>query len=424
MSKPSIGLPITLSLQSRSTRLAHSMLCVMHMKTKALDLAILATLLAHFIAIAVTPALAQGRPSAGLMIRKQDRDGDHRISRKEWLQNRRQRANTPKSTNRQPLIDVHVHIFPDASTTVEQRLAMDFDRATDVAIAVMDQNNVRTSVIMGTPSVTNLFDGQVLFAEAKRYPGRFAVLGGGGTLNPMIHRTAPADVTEEVKQKFATEAERLLNSGAVGFGEMAALHFSYYRHHPFEEVQPDHPLFLLLADIAARNNVPIDLHCEIVPRDMAVPAKLIKRSTKNPSRVHANLAGLERLLAHNRRAQIILSHSIDATGFRTAAIIRGLLERHPNMVMSLNVFPKYIFPENLPLKTSGGIRPDWLDLVKDYPDRFMVGSDQRYSAPCPGCQMANRVGPSRRWLNLLPTSIARKIAIENPQRVFGLGATR
>jgi hypothetical protein len=301
---------------------------------------------------------------------------------------------------------------------------MNFDRATDVAIARMDQNNVRTSVIMGTPSLNNLFDGRVLFGQAKRYPGRFAVLGGGGTLNPTIHRTAPADVTKEVKRKFETEAESLLSTGAVGFGEMAALHFSYFRHHAFEEVQPDHPLFLLLADIAARHNVPIDLHCEIVPQDMEVPAKLIERSAKNPPRVHANLAGLERLLAHNPRAQIILSHSIDATGFRTAAIIRGLLQRHPNMSMSLNVFPKYILAENLPLRETGGISPDWLRLIKDFPERFMLGSDQRYSDPCPNCRMPDRVGPSRRWLDLLPSDIARKIAFENPKRIFKLKTGR
>lgn len=409
---------------------------------KKLGVAILAALLANLFTATLAPVSAQKQASADGMLRKQDKNRDRRISRQEWrgpshrfdqidangdgfltrseLQNRHNTKRVAKSNFTDPLIDVHVHIFLEASTTVEQRLAMNFDKATDVAIEKMDRANVRTSIIMGTPSVKGLFDGQELFKQAKRYPGRFAVLGGGGTLNPVIHKTAPADVTDEIKRKFEEEAESLLKAGAIGFGEIAALHFAYYRHHPFEEVQPDHPLILLLADIAARHNVPIDLHCEIVPRDMTVPAKLIARSKKNPPRVSANLAGLERLLNHNPRTQIILSHSLDATGFRTAKIIRGLLKRHSNLVMSLNVFPKFIFAENSPLTVDGQISPEWLSLIQDYPDRFMLGSDQRYSPPCPTCKSPDRVGSSKRWLELLPKDIARKVALENPQRVFKL----
>jgi predicted TIM-barrel fold metal-dependent hydrolase len=328
------------------------------------------------------------------------------------------------AAQQQPFIDVHVHIFADASTTIEQRLAMNFDRAADQAIAHMDKNKVRVSVIMPTPGVRALVDSRVLFAQAKRYPTRLVLLAGGGTLNPIIQKTSPADVTEQVKRDFEAKAESLLRQGAVGFGEMAALHFSYFRFHPFEEVQPDHPLFLLLADIAARHNVPIDLHCEIVPHDMAVSPKLIRRSAKNPPRVHANLAALERLLNHNPRAQIVLSHSTDATGFRKAAIIRGLIERHPNLAMSLNPQNRFLFLENMPLKGTGGINRDWLRLIKDHPDRFMIGSDQRYSEPCPTCRLVERVASSRRWIDLLPPDIARKIAVENPVRIYHLTLKR
>ena len=53
--------------------------------------------------------------------------------------------------------------------------------------------------------------------------------------------------------------------GAAGFGEMAAEHFSGGT--PYQFAPPDHPLFLLLADIAARHDVPIDQHMNAVPRD-------------------------------------------------------------------------------------------------------------------------------------------------------------
>lgn len=390
---------------------------------------------------AAATAQAQMGPPADVMMRKMDSDRDGRISRREWRgpakgfdhndKNgdgfivRQELAGDRKRTGGAPaFVDVHTHIFEDITTTMAERLTMDFTAAADQAIAHMDKYDVRVSVIMPTPGVKGLFGSDVLLAQAKRHPRRFVVLGGGGKLNPMVHATPAAEVTEEVKRRFEDLAEGILRDGAIGFGEMAALHFSYSQNHPFEQVQPDHPLLLLLADIAARHDVPIDLHCEIAPTDLAVSPKLIARSGKNPRRVDANLAALERLLAHNIRARIILSHSIDATGFRTAEIIRGLLERHPNMMMSLNVFSNYLIAENLPLKIDGKIAPDWQDLIRDHPDRFMIGSDQRYSSPCSNCKLVDRVGPSRRWLALLPDEIAHIIAIENPRRTFRLKSVR
>jgi len=81
--------------------------------------------------------------------------------------------------------------------------------------------------------------------------------------------------------------------GAAGFGEMAAEHFSGGT--PYQFAPPDHPLFLLLADIAARHDVPIDQHMNAVPRAMALPLDL--SSPFNHSQLHENTSAFERLLA-------------------------------------------------------------------------------------------------------------------------------
>jgi hypothetical protein len=47
----------------------------------------------------------------------------------------------------------------------------------------------------------------------------------------------------------------------------------------------------MLADIAAEHGVPIDLHMEAVPEDMALPAGL--KSPPNPPQLHANIAALQ-----------------------------------------------------------------------------------------------------------------------------------
>ena len=391
---------------------------------------------------AATPALAQGTPSPDTIIKRQDQTGDGRISRQEWAgpphrfevldlnsdgyltkRELEQGIAAVKAARAfdQPLIDVHTHIGGYPSQALQERVSTDYSKAVDQAIQHMDRHNVRTSVVMDPPAIIPmLVSSEPLFAQAKRYQGRFAVLGGGGTLNPIIQRAAPEEVTPGIRREFEALAEDLLKAGAIGFGEIAALHFSFFKQHPFEDTRPDHPLLLLLADIAARHDVPIDLHCELVAQDRPVPKLLVERGSHNPQQVHSNIAALERLLAHNPKARIILSHSSDATGDRTAEVIGGLMARHPNLLMSLNVLPQFAFPQNLALRASGPIKPEWVRLIERYPDRFLLGSDQFYRDLCPSCKMIDTLTPSLRWLQLLPSDLSRRVALDNPRRVFKL----
>jgi hypothetical protein len=86
--------------------------------------------------------------------------------------------------------------------------------------------------------------------------------------------------------------------------------------------------------------------------------------------------------------------------------------------MSLNVLPGFPLLQNMPLKAKGPVAPDWLQLITDYPDRFLIGSDQFFIAPCATCQTADSLTPTLRWLSALPPEIAQKIALENPRRIY------
>jgi hypothetical protein len=102
-----------------------------------------------------------------------------------------------------------------------------------------------------------------MVTSARAHGDRFAVLGGRGSLNAMIQDAITAgETSEKLRRKFEARAIAIIKDGAVGFGEMAAEHLSFFSEHPYESAPPDHPLFLLLADIAARLGVPIDLHME------------------------------------------------------------------------------------------------------------------------------------------------------------------
>ena len=257
------------------------------------------------------------------------------------------------------------------------------------------------------------YDAEVLLAAVKKHPGKLAITGGGGTLNAMIVQSAATgDAGPAVRKKFKERADELLREGVIGFGEMTAEHFDGAT--PYQYAPADHPLFLLLADIAAEHSMPIDLHMEAVPQDMPLPAGL--KSPPNAPQLHANIAAFERLLSHNPRAKIIWAHlGSDYTGFRTVDLDRRLLQEHQNLYMEIKADPKA--PGlNYPLGTNGKLKPEWLKLFTDFPDRFLIGSDQHYPEP---------KGEDKRWqevillFNQLPADVQKKIGTENIAAIYG-----
>jgi len=306
-----------------------------------------------------------------------------------------------------PYIDVHTHLDET-----------DVDGSMQSAIRAMPEENLARIVFMPSPFTladANRFDVERLLSGAKQYPGKIYALGGGGTLNPMIIEAArTGDSGSEVRKKFKERAEAIVAAGAVGFGEMAAEHFPSAT--PYEYAPPDHPLLLLLADIAAQHDLPISIHMEAVPQDMDLPAPL--KSPPNPPRLHANIAAFERLLSHNPRAKIVWAHlGWDTTGYRSPELMRRLLEAHPNLFMEIKLDPVDT-GKTSPLTNgaSGTINPEWLKLFTDFQDRFVIGSDQHYPQGS---------GPQR-WqaavlaFNQLPAVVRQKIGMENATHIYRL----
>ena len=74
-----------------------------------------------------------------------------------------------------------------------------------------------------------------------------------------------------------------MNEGAAGFGEMISYHLCMTQRHSFKKAIPNHPLYLLLADIAAERDVPIDIHMEAVATAAPMPVRLRRAGDKNPA---------------------------------------------------------------------------------------------------------------------------------------------
>lgn len=307
-----------------------------------------------------------------------------------------------------PFIDAHLHV--DQNRPAE---------SITLVLSAMAHLNQSKGFILTEPygpDNPDRWEADRILAAVKAYPGKLIVLGGGGTLNGMIIASyRSGDAGPEVRKKFRDKAEELLRLGIAGFGEMSTEHFSLPQSpvKDYEYAPADHPLMLLLADIAAEHNVPIDLHMEAVPEDMPAPENL---KAPNPPALHGNFAALERLLAHNPRTKLIWAHAgQDNTGFRTPEIMRGLLARHPNLYMEIKYDPTAL-GKNPPLDESGKLKPEWLKLYEDFPDRFLIGSDQHYD-PLATVPLA-RAQANARLLDQLPADLRRKIAFENPLRLY------
>ena len=161
-----------------------------------------------------------------------------------------------------PYIDTHAHFdekHPEAAVQAVLRAAT---------------NENATKIYLQIPPFSftdaDRFDAEVILPAAKKYPEKIGVLGGGGRLNSMIMDAASTGKAgPDMQKKFRESAEELTREGGSGFGEMAAEHF--VGSTGYEYAPPDHPLYLLLADIAAEHGVPIDIHMEVVPHAMALP---------------------------------------------------------------------------------------------------------------------------------------------------------
>ncbi len=334
-------------------------------------------------------------------------------------------------------IDTHAHLLGGGAGSVRMDSPKVFEGAANAAIREMDRLGIARTLVLPTPQDNqdaNRYDFRDFIEVIRKHPDRFSFLGGGGLLNALIHKAvAEGKVDEDTRRLFVENAEMIANARAVGFGELAAEHFSLHRFaafHAYESAPPDHELFLLLADIAARHGMPIDLHMEPIPEDMDLPQHPNLISPPNPARLHANLAGFERLLAHNRQAKIVWAHAgWDITGTRSVPLMRRLLRENANLYMNLKVAPKGTHRKSSPLDRNGQLKVEWLELFEEFPDHFMIGTDVFYSGGDAWgegtAQSMSGLGETTlKVIDQLPDDLKRAIGRDNAVRLYKLSVLK
>jgi hypothetical protein len=313
-------------------------------------------------------------------------------------------------------IDVHTHIK-------ELEDEDDLDQIADAIEDAIEDEALQLLMLMpppGTPDPDNPGVPVERLLEAlgeEREP--IAFLGGGGSLNPMLQRaTLEGSTGEELRATFEDRALELVQLEVLGFGELALEHLSLGVDHPYLHAPADHELMLLLADIAAEHDLPIDVHMEAVTQDLTLSQDYTDLG--NPEVLEENIAAFERLLEHNRSARIIWSHAgWDNTGQRTPELTERLLDAHPNLYLSIKV------GEDCPEAWSivdgkGTIRDDWQALLASHPERFMLGADNFFvPLGLPSLFEPDRI-PTDLILDQLPLDVAEWVGHETAVVVFGL----
>lgn len=297
-------------------------------------------------------------------------------------------AATPFGGN---FIDTHTHIRP----TSEPYSSI---------IRMMDEHKINRMIVMeppgdfwilGTPpSSYGIPD------AAKQYPDRFFVLYSGEA-GSMLYDAAKKDTyTREQEKEFTSLLDRALASGKYrGIGEIGL------RHQPppgmpatYDITVPaDHPWMFIMSDTAARYGVPIDIHMQADD---------------------SNVAAFERLLDHNPGTIIIWDHAGDHTQNANPDLLRKILATHKNLYTSIKVRTEEKQTQGGIVTKDGGVLAEkWKNLITDYPDRFMIGTDVKLGIRPDEIRF---VDIHRSLLSQLPADVAQKVAQDNPMRIFNM----
>ena len=150
-----------------------------------------------------------------------------------------------------------------------------------------------------------------------------------------------------------------------GIGELMSRHDDLTALTYGEAPHVNHPAFLEIFDLAAEYDLPVLVHHNI---------------TAQGSEEVLYLDELKEALAHNRDCRIIWAHAGISRRVEIqnlTKIVRDMLKKNRNLWVDISwlVYDYYVL-DNFPNHYADNDTPaDWVRLIEDYPDRFMLGTD-------------------------------------------------
>lgn len=121
---------------------------------------------------------------------------------------------------------------------------------------------------------------------------------------------------------------------------------------------------------------------------------------------HSDRDAIERLIKHDPQVRILWASG----GFTTPEMIGEMLAKNKNLWSDLAY--------RTDMGNPGQINPQWLELIQQFPDRFMVGTDT--FTPERLLYIGDHATYSRGWLSGLPNALAERVAFRNGDALLGL----
>jgi hypothetical protein len=139
--------------------------------------------------------------------------------------------------------------------------------------------------------------------------------------------------------------------------------------------------------------------------DLPVMRRLVElaRERKIFLHAHSDADAVERIFKQDPDARVLWAHS----GFDQPDNVRTMLARHKMLWADLAFRNDYAH--------AGRLEASWRQLMLDFPDRFMVGTDT--PSPERWYYVVEHANFSRKWLADLPADVADNIAFRNAERL-------
>ncbi len=187
-----------------------------------------------------------------------------------------------------------------------------------------------------------------------------------------------------------------------GIGEVITRHDDLTALTAGETARANHPALMKVYRLAGRHDLPVLLHSNLTSLREETPIYL---------------GELEDALKSNPDTRFVLAHAGTSGGVEKRQaplatlneIIRALLERYDNLYVDLSwsVREHYLIEDGEP-------RPAWVTLIRDHPDRFVLGSDVVGHFDSIGAILDEY----RPLLDALPKPVADKLKAENARALL------
>ncbi|MEM7024436.1 MAG: amidohydrolase family protein [Pseudomonadota bacterium] len=226
-------------------------------------------------------------------------------------------------------------------------------------IELMDENGVAMALVSSSPD-----DGTIMLWQ--HAPGRIVP-----ELRP-YHGEAGSSNWTKAEGMEAYLNERLESYPHEGIGEFHILNLD----------TRDEPLFRSIIAMAKERDIPLHVHSGTEP--------------------------IRWLYGLDPEVKMIWAHA--GLGEPPAAVYQ-LMKEFPSLYADTSLRERNI------LGFYDTIDPDWLQIIMEFQDRLMIGSDTWVNSQWD--RYADIMAINRQWLAKLPQSVAEKIAYKNAEKLFG-----